>query len=85
MCNSTRSHRPQTPTKQKIVSKTIKYTQKHNKELIAGYKENFPDEPLPDHFTHDFDINIAFASMCEEILLVRKQLDKTIDQIDNCD
>ena len=44
----------------------------HNADLIASYKENYPDEPLPAHFLDDFSLPLALKAICDAIIEIRK-------------
>lgn len=48
-----------------------KQNQKH---IIKQFIENNPDENIPDHMIDDFILPEALASICHEILLVKKKL-----------
>jgi hypothetical protein len=37
------------------------------KKLIRDFKENNPNDPLPDYSLDDFDLPKALVSICEEI------------------
>ncbi len=41
--------------------------QKEKDRQIKEFKENYPDEAVPEWFTRDFCINTALAAMCTEI------------------
>lgn len=45
-----------------------------NKKLIKEFKKNNPGEPIPDPFNDDFSLPEALASMCSEIIKVKKRL-----------
>ena len=43
-----------------------------NADLIAVYKENYPDEPLPAHYIDDFNMPLALKAICDAIIEIRK-------------
>lgn len=45
---------------------------KHNKEIIKGFKKNYPGEPLPEHMKEDFMLPTALACICEEIVKLQR-------------
>ena len=49
-----------------------KKNKKFNKKLIQDFLENNPGVELPDHFKDDFDLPMALASICHELLLLKK-------------
>jgi hypothetical protein len=42
------------------------------KETIECFKENNPGQPLPDHMKDEFSFPNALASICAEILKLKK-------------
>jgi len=38
---------------------------------IINFKENYPDEPLPEHLINAFSLPTALAVMCAEIIRLR--------------
>jgi hypothetical protein len=48
--------------------------EENNKRLAAEFLENNPGEPLPDHFTDDFNLCTALASICHEILMLKGKM-----------
>ena len=44
-----------------------------NKRIIAEFLENYPDEPLPDHFKEKFNIAFALASICSQLLKLKRE------------
>lgn len=40
----------------------------HNEYLIRQFKEDYPDERLPEHFKHPFNLSWALLSICTAIL-----------------
>ena len=58
----------------KTFIKHAKRSKKLNKKLIQEFIENNPGEPIPDPFNDDFSLPYALAAICEELLLIRKNL-----------
>ncbi len=46
-----------------------------NKELIKEWKENNPGEEIPIYLKGDFSLPLAMASICKEVLNLKKLLD----------
>jgi hypothetical protein len=47
----------------------------NQKRMLKEYIENYGSEDIPDHMTDNFMLPSAFASMCQEILLIKKKLE----------
>lgn len=57
---------------EKFAEHTIK-AKEINEECIKNFKEENPDQPLPDHMLDDFSITEALHCMCREILNLRRK------------
>lgn len=44
--------------------------EKGKKKFIKEFKENYPDEPLPEHVKDDFNLPEALACICMEIMRI---------------
>jgi len=53
-----------------------KIADKYNKELIEKFIKDYPDVPLPQHFSEDFSLPLALACICSEVLEIKKQINK---------
>ena len=51
---------------------------KNNKECIARFKENYPNDPLPDHMDDPFNLPEALAVMCGEIRKLQKKINSLV-------
>lgn len=51
-----------------------KQAHKSDQERIKQFKEDYPEEPLPDHFKERFMLPMALAFMCSEILKLKNKL-----------
>jgi len=53
----------------KLAEHAIK-AEENRAQWIRDFKQNYPEEPIPDHFKEDFNLPAALASICREILRV---------------
>lgn len=53
-----------------------KQAAKDNAERLQEFKQNFPGEPVPEHFYELFSLPVALAAMCEAIVELQKQVKK---------
>lgn len=42
---------------------------------ISSFKENYPLEELPEHFNDDFNLPEALATICAELIALRKMIE----------
>lgn len=49
---------------------------KDQENQIAKFRENNPGNPLPEHFTDNFCLPLALASMCNDIIYLYEQVHK---------
>lgn len=45
---------------------------KNQEEWKKSWEDNNPNEPIPDHYTDDFNLPKALASICQEIEELKK-------------
>lgn len=48
-------------------------SEKRKKECIEMFTQNSPGEPIPQHMTTEFNICLAFQSICNEIVKLKEQ------------
>ena len=57
-----------------IFTEHAKQAEENQKKNISAFKENSPNDPLPDYMKDDFNLPLAFAIICQEILEIKKKL-----------
>lgn len=50
-----------------VFSQHAEIYEKNQKQMIELYKQNNPDQELPDHFKDTFNLSKALSVMCDEI------------------
>ncbi len=53
-------------------TKHAEQAEKNNQEWIKSFQNNHPGEPLPDHLKEEFNLPKALASICSEIIKLKK-------------
>lgn len=48
-------------------------TEEARKKYMKQFKEDYPNEPLPDYMLKDFNLPLAFVCICEELLKLREK------------
>jgi hypothetical protein len=44
---------------------------KNQERLIKEFKENYPNEKIPDHFKDDLNLPLALKFICDEIIKMK--------------
>lgn len=47
--------------------------QENQDRMVEQFIEQYPDEPIPEHIIDTFSLPIALASICGEIISLRKE------------
>ncbi len=50
---------------------------KDNREIRRKFKEDSPNEALPDYLSDEFSFPMALATICHEIENIKKDMNKT--------
>lgn len=66
-----------------LIDTFLKHAEKHdkdNREIRKRFKEDAPNEPLPEYLTDDFSLPMALATICHEIENIKRDMGQGRDK-----